>query len=119
MARFGGTSRSVLLERKLAKLVFNTSLNGYQEIHTDPSYGRQFVLMTNPHNGNTGVKFVYQIGDAQNQWVIILWRGMLWGSVRPLINVRLTFTFTLFIKGYFITVPLFIDPLYYISICIS
>ncbi|KAK4796488.1 hypothetical protein SAY86_028814 [Trapa natans] len=44
---------------QVGEAVFNTSLNGYQEIHTDPSYGRQFVLMTNPHNGNTGVKFVF------------------------------------------------------------
>jgi carbamoylphosphate synthase small subunit len=27
----------------------------YQEILTDPSYAGQFVLMTNPHIGNTGV----------------------------------------------------------------
>ncbi|RWW16553.1 hypothetical protein GW17_00019556 [Ensete ventricosum] len=30
-------------------------LNRYQEILTDPSYAGQFVLMTNPHIGNTGV----------------------------------------------------------------
>ena len=29
----------------------------YQEILTDPSYAGQFVLMTNPHIGNTGVNF--------------------------------------------------------------
>ncbi|KAH9717812.1 Carbamoyl-phosphate synthase small chain [Citrus sinensis] len=32
-------------------------LTGYQEILTDPSYAGQFVLMTNPHIGNTGVNF--------------------------------------------------------------
>ncbi|KAL0731416.1 hypothetical protein Bca4012_027510 [Brassica carinata] len=40
---------------RVAELVFNTSLTGYQEILTDPSYAGQFVLMTNPQIGNTGV----------------------------------------------------------------
>jgi len=35
--------------------VFNTSMTGYQEILTDPSYHRQLVCMTHPHIGNTGV----------------------------------------------------------------
>ena len=37
------------------ELVFNTSMTGYQEILTDPSYCRQIVTMTVPHVGNTGV----------------------------------------------------------------
>ncbi|KAJ1273065.1 hypothetical protein BS78_06G251500 [Paspalum vaginatum] len=40
---------------QVGEVVFNTSLTGYQEILTDPSYAGQFVLMTNPHIGNTGV----------------------------------------------------------------
>jgi carbamoyl-phosphate synthase small subunit len=35
--------------------VFNTSLTGYQEILTDPSYAGQIVVMTAPQIGNTGV----------------------------------------------------------------
>ncbi len=35
--------------------VFNTSLTGYQEILTDPSYAGQLVVFTQPHIGNTGV----------------------------------------------------------------
>lgn len=35
--------------------VFNTSMTGYQEILTDPSYAGQVVVMTNPHIGNYGV----------------------------------------------------------------
>jgi carbamoyl-phosphate synthase small subunit len=35
--------------------VFNTSLTGYQEILTDPSYASQIVTMTYPHIGNYGV----------------------------------------------------------------
>ena len=37
------------------EVVFNTSMSGYQEILTDPSYCRQIVTLTYPHIGNTGV----------------------------------------------------------------
>ena len=36
------------------EVVFNTSMTGYQEILTDPSYRRQIVVMTQPHIGNYG-----------------------------------------------------------------
>jgi carbamoyl-phosphate synthase small subunit len=36
------------------EVVFNTSLTGYQEVLTDPSYHRQLVAMTTPHQGNYG-----------------------------------------------------------------
>jgi len=38
------------------ELVFNTSLTGYQEIITDPSYKGQIVMMTNPMVGNYGIR---------------------------------------------------------------
>jgi len=37
------------------EVVFNTSMTGYQEILTDPSYAEQIVVMTVPHVGNYGV----------------------------------------------------------------
>ena len=37
------------------EVVFNTSLTGYQEILSDPSYHGQLVTMTMPQIGNTGV----------------------------------------------------------------
>ena len=37
------------------EVVFNTSMTGYQEILTDPSYARQLITLTYPHIGNTGV----------------------------------------------------------------
>jgi len=37
------------------EVVFNTSMTGYQEILTDPSYYGQLICMTTPHIGNTGV----------------------------------------------------------------
>ncbi len=37
------------------EMVFNTSLTGYEEILSDPSYRGQAVVFTNPHIGNTGI----------------------------------------------------------------
>jgi len=37
------------------EIVFNTSMAGYQEVLTDPSYAGQIVTMTSPHIGNYGV----------------------------------------------------------------
>ena len=39
----------------VGEIVFNTSMTGYQEIITDPSYDRQIITFTNPHIGNTGI----------------------------------------------------------------
>jgi carbamoyl-phosphate synthase small subunit len=41
--------------KTLGEVVFNTSMSGYQEILTDPSYAGQVVTLTYPHIGNTGV----------------------------------------------------------------
>ncbi|MCA8958732.1 MAG: carbamoyl phosphate synthase small subunit, partial [Planctomycetes bacterium] len=46
---FGAVADSV------GELVFNTSITGYQEILTDPSYRGQTVLLTQPHIGNYGI----------------------------------------------------------------
>ena len=40
---------------RVGEVVFNTSMTGYQEILTDPSYSQQIVLLTYPHIGNTGM----------------------------------------------------------------
>jgi carbamoyl-phosphate synthase small subunit len=39
----------------VGEVVFNTSMTGYQEILTDPSYAGQIVTMTYPLIGNTGI----------------------------------------------------------------
>ena len=44
----------------LGEVVFNTSMTGYQEILTDPSYTQQIVALTYPHIGNTGTNEVDQ-----------------------------------------------------------
>lgn len=51
---FHGTSIGVDGET-VAEVVFNTSMTGYQEILTDPSYTKQIVTLTYPHIGNYGV----------------------------------------------------------------
>ncbi len=49
---FGSTADTI------GEVVFNTSLTGYQEIATDPSYRFQIVVMTYPHIGNYGVESI-------------------------------------------------------------
>ena len=39
---------------RFGEVVFNTSMTGYQEVLTDPSYKGQIVTMTYPHIGNYG-----------------------------------------------------------------
>lgn len=39
---------------RVGELVFNTSMTGYQEMLTDPSYARQIITLTTAHVGNTG-----------------------------------------------------------------
>jgi len=54
---FGATAETI------GEVVFNTSLTGYQEIATDPSYRFQIVVMTYPHIGNYGI----EAAVAQNE----------------------------------------------------
>ncbi len=49
------------------EVVFNTSLMGYQEILTDPSYKGQIVVMTYPHIGNYGVNLDDE--ESSRPWV--------------------------------------------------
>src|SRR5512137_990173 len=53
-AIFEGWSFGFLGEN-MGEVVFNTSMTGYQEILTDPSYKGQIVIMTYPLIGNYGV----------------------------------------------------------------
>jgi carbamoyl-phosphate synthase small subunit len=53
-------------------VVFNTSLCGYQEVLTDPSYAGQIVAMTYPHIGNYGVNWddVESIGPQVSGFIV-------------------------------------------------
>lgn len=42
-------------EEATGEVVFNTSMAGYQEVITDPSYAGQMVVMTYPLIGNYGI----------------------------------------------------------------
>ncbi len=56
---FGALTSANQIRKKIdfgyGEVVFNTSMTGYQEILTDPSYYGQMISMTTPHVGNTGV----------------------------------------------------------------
>ena len=49
------------------EVVFNTSMTGYQEILTDPSYCRQIVTLTYPHIGNVGTNVEDE--ESSQTWV--------------------------------------------------
>ncbi len=69
-------------DRGYGEVVFNTSMTGYQEILTDPSYFGQIICMTVPHVGNTGVNeedpesgkpwcagfIVHEFSDSPSSW---------------------------------------------------
>ncbi len=67
---FWGNSLGVEGET-IGEVVFNTSLTGYQEIITDPSYFKQIVTLTYPHIGNTG------INDEDNESSNIMAQGLI------------------------------------------
>src|SRR5580704_9955088 len=60
------------------EVVFNTSLTGYQEIFTDPSYAGQIVVLTNPQIGNYGAN------DADNESVRPFIEGLVVREFSPL-----------------------------------
>lgn len=59
---FEGRSFGALTE-SYGEVVFNTSITGYQEIFTDPSYSGQIVILTNPQIGNYGANE----GDSESR----------------------------------------------------
>ena len=59
---YRGVARGASGETR-GEVVFNTSMTGYQEVLTDPSYAGQIVTMTAPQIGNYGVAS----GDAESQ----------------------------------------------------
>ncbi|HTB21197.1 MAG TPA: glutamine-hydrolyzing carbamoyl-phosphate synthase small subunit [bacterium] len=66
-AVFYGTAFGALRDG-FGEACFNTSMTGYQEILTDPSYAGQMVCMTYPHVGNTGV-------NRQDMESLRIWAG--------------------------------------------
>lgn len=52
------------------EIVFNTSMAGYQEIATDPSYHGQMVVLTHPQVGNYGVQA--EASESRRPWIAAL-----------------------------------------------
>lgn len=59
--------RAVSAGTRFGEVVFNTSMTGYQEVLTDPSYRGQIVVMTQPHIGNYGVSGLDE--ESERPWV--------------------------------------------------
>ncbi len=55
----------------VGEVVFNTSMTGYQEILTDPSYSQQIVTHTYPHIGNTGTNSEDEESSIHAQGLVI------------------------------------------------
>ncbi|MCA9923493.1 MAG: carbamoyl phosphate synthase small subunit, partial [Anaerolineales bacterium] len=62
------------------EIVFNTSITGYQEILTDPSYHGQIVTMTMPHIGNYGI--TSEDEESRRTWAA----GFVVRSVSPIMS---------------------------------
>lgn len=66
--------------RAVGEVVFNTSMTGYQEILSDPSYADQLVTLTYPHIGNVGVNPADQ--ESSKAWV----KGLIIRELSPVIS---------------------------------
>lgn len=64
----------------VGEIVFNTSMTGYQEILTDPSYSEQIVTLTYPHIGNVGVN--QEDMESKKVWA----KGLVVRELSPLVS---------------------------------
>ncbi len=81
------------LGESTGEIVFNTSLSGYQEILTDPSYKGQIVTMTYPHIGNYGINEDDE--ESLHPWV----EGFIVKEVSPIVsNYRSTCSLDEYLK---------------------
>ena len=79
---FGATGETT------AELCFNTSITGYQEILTDPSYAGQIVTFTFPHIGNVGVNPEdSETQDPATEGLIVKWSPTTSSNWRSLENL--------------------------------
>ncbi len=77
----------------VGEVVFNTSMSGYQEIITDPSYAQQIITFTAPHIGNVGTN------DDDNESSQVYANGMIVKSLASVAsNFRSTQTLQQFLK---------------------
>lgn len=82
------------LGQATGEIVFNTSMTGYQEILTDPSYAEQIITLTYPHIGNVGTC------DADNESSTVYAKGLVIRDLPDLAyNWRQEFTLPHFLKS--------------------
>jgi carbamoyl-phosphate synthase small subunit len=74
-ARFDGEPAGAAAER-LGEVVFNTSMSGYQEAVTDPSYAGQIIVFTYPLIGNYGVASPHMESDRVHARAVIMREGV-------------------------------------------
>ena len=76
------------------EVVFNTSMTGYQEILTDPSYAKQIITLTHPHIGNTGVNL--EDDESREIWAA----GLI---IRDLLMLASSWRSSMSLRDYLIT----------------
>jgi carbamoyl-phosphate synthase small subunit len=82
------------LGHAVGEVVFNTSMTGYQEILSDPSYAEQIVTLTYPHIGNVGTN------QADNESDKVFAKGLVIRDLPDLAyNWRQEFSLTHFLKS--------------------
>ncbi len=80
---FSGRAFGNLAAEAKGEVVFNTSITGYQEILTDPSYFGQIVTLTYPHQGNVGVnQFDVESGRVQAAGLVVREAARLYSNWR-------------------------------------
>lgn len=80
---------------RTGEIVFNTSITGYQEILTDPSYQGQIVILTYPHIGNYGVNPV----DVESRAIFA--SGLVVRDLSPVVsNYRARLTLSDYLKKF-------------------
>ncbi|WP_053940121.1 glutamine-hydrolyzing carbamoyl-phosphate synthase small subunit [Buchnera aphidicola] len=90
--KFHGRSVGAIGET-VGEVVFNTSITGYQEIITDPSYSHQIVTLTHPHIGNVGTNQ----NDKESSKIHA--RGLIIRDMSPISsNYRSTKSFSSYLK---------------------
>jgi len=75
-SRFDGQAVGAHAGAGLGEVVFNTSMSGYQEAVSDPSYAGQIIVFTYPHVGNYGVAGAHMESDRIHARAVIMREGM-------------------------------------------
>jgi carbamoyl-phosphate synthase small subunit len=60
----------------VGEVVFNTSMSGYQEAVSDPSYRGQIIVFTYPHIGNYGVTAEHMESDSVHARAVVMREGV-------------------------------------------